>query len=360
MGQERQVVIVEGYMDAVMAHQHGFHNVVATLGTAITEQHLRVLRRQVDDILLALDPDAAGQAATWRALQLADASLRTGLAPVVTRGRQPRYLPNTTARLLVMALPDGQDPDELIRSDAHAWRALVREAVPVVDFVLSRLGARHDLTTAQGKAAAAAEVVEVLAGVVDPIEKDAYVELAANALKVQSSAIRALLRRSQRPARSAEAPADGDGAGNANAASPAPTVQEVKGDTDDEYLLALLMYLQAHPAAAPAIDGELEFIGSEQRAVARVLSGGGEMPPELEPYARRAQRFLPDVERLPPQRLADEVQQTRDRIRTRLLEQKRRELNALLRDGADEVEVAALLVQNARQLPPERESVGTR
>ena len=83
MAQERQVVIVEGYMDAAMAHQHGYRNVVATLGTAVTDRHLRLLRRHVDEIVLALDADAAGQAATWRALQVADDSLRVGFKPVV-------------------------------------------------------------------------------------------------------------------------------------------------------------------------------------------------------------------------------------------------------------------------------------
>ena len=72
MAQAHQVVVVEGYMDAAMAHQHGYRNVVATLGTAVTDRHLRLLRRQVDEIVLALDADAAGQAATWRALQQAD------------------------------------------------------------------------------------------------------------------------------------------------------------------------------------------------------------------------------------------------------------------------------------------------
>ena len=101
------------YMDAVMAHQHGYHNVVATLGTAITEQHLRLLHRQVDEIVLALDADAAGQAATWRALQVADESLRTGLTPVVgPNRRQQRFVVDRAVKLRVLALPGAKDPDE--------------------------------------------------------------------------------------------------------------------------------------------------------------------------------------------------------------------------------------------------------
>jgi DNA primase len=357
LAQERQVVIVEGYVDAIMAHQHGYRTVVATLGTAITEQHLRVLRRSVDEIRLALDPDAAGQAATWRALQVADASLRTGFAPVVGPSRrQQRVVPDRAARLLIMALPDGKDPDELIRSDPNAWTALVRQALPVVDFVVERLAARHDLTTAHGKAAAAEEVVEALAGIANPIEQDHYVHLAADTLKVDAAAIRRLLRRTQRGAARREAPPE---APRAQGEGAAPQPLEVKGDTDDEYLLALLMHMRALPEMPP-LEGELDFVLAENRALYRVLAEGGTIPPELEPYAERARHRLADVERLPPHRLAADVEFVRNVIRTRLLDTKRQELNALLREGADEVEVAALLVKNAQQLPPERESVGTR
>ena len=103
-------------MDALMAHQHGYRNVVATLGTAVTDRHLRLLQRQVEEIVLALDADAAGQAATWRALQVADESLRTGLTPVVGPNRRhQRFVPDRAVRLRVLALPGAKDPDDLIR-----------------------------------------------------------------------------------------------------------------------------------------------------------------------------------------------------------------------------------------------------
>lgn len=359
MAQERQVVIVEGYMDAAMAHQYGYHTVVATLGTAITEQHLRVLRRHVDEIRLALDPDAAGQAATWRALQLADASLRTGLAPVVGPSRrQQRFVPDRAARLLVMALPGGKDPDELIRGDPQAWTAVVRQAKPVVDFVLDRLAARHDLSTANGKAAAADEVVEVLGGISNPIEQDHYIQLAAETLKVEPAAIRRLLRGQQRATRVPTARPAGDESASGEGDA-APDTSRTKGDADDEYLLALLLQWRSVPEAPP-IEGEIEFMVPENRALYRVLASGREVPPELEPYAQRARRRLADAERLPPPRLAEDIEFVRNVIRTRLLDAKREELSALLREGADEAEVATLLVQTARQLPPEPESVGTR
>ena len=151
MAQERQVVIVEGYMDAAMAHQHGYRNVVATLGTAVTDRHLRLLRRHVDEIVLALDADAAGQAATWRALQQADESLRDRSEAGCRSESRHSARAGRWVNLKVLALPNAKDPDELIRGDARAWPTLVREAMPVIDFVLRRFGSRHDLTAPQGK-----------------------------------------------------------------------------------------------------------------------------------------------------------------------------------------------------------------
>jgi DNA primase len=353
MAQERQVVIVEGYMDAAMAHQHGYRNVVATLGTAVTDRHLRLLRRQVDEIILALDADAAGQAATWRVLQVSDESLRSGLTPVVGPSRRKLGLmPDRSVRLRVLALPNAKDPDELIRSDPNAWPTLVRSALPVIDFVLQRLEGRHDLNTAQGKAAAADEIAETLAGIASPIEQDHYINEVATRLKgVTPESIRRLVKRKQQgtsPARPAE-----------------PKAAEVRGDTDDDYLLALLMRLREISAATP-VEGPIEFMLTESRALHAAL--GDEISPQLEPYAERVRQRLSDVERLPLDRLTEEIELTRLHIRTRLLEAKRQRIFTAQSEGdVDREEAARLLDQYrqemedvARQLPPERERAGTR
>jgi DNA primase len=355
MGQERQVVIVEGYMDAAMAHQHGYRNVVATLGTAVTDRHLRLLHRHVEEIVLALDADAAGKAATWRALQVADESLRTGLTPVVgPNRRQQRFVADRSVRLRVLALPNAKDPDELIRSNPASWPALVQAAMPVVDFVLQQLEARHDLKTAQGKGAAAEEIAEVLAGIASPIEQDHYTNEAAARLKVEPAAVRRLLRSKRQRGGQAVRP------------EPAkPQVAEVHGDTDDDYLLALLMRLREVPDTS-SVEGPIDFVLPQSRELYRAL--GADVPEELEPYAVRARRRLPDVERLDPQRLIEEIELKRLGIRERLLEAQRRQLSTLLSEGGlDREEATRLLDQYrqemsdvARQLPPERESAGSR
>lgn len=362
MAQERQVVIVEGYMDAAMAHQHGYRNVVATLGTAVTDRHLRLLHRHVEEIVLALDADAAGKAATWRALQVADESLRTGLTPVVgPNRRQQRFVADRSVRLRVLALPNAKDPDELIRNDPHAWPTLVQAATPVVDFVLQQLESRHDLKTAQGKAEAAEEVAEVLAGIASPIEQDHYTNEAAARLKVEPGAVRRLLRsKRQRTAPPVE-PAK-------------PRAAEIHGDPDDDYLLALLMRLRELASAqsgALAVEGAIDFVLPQSRELYRAL--GAEVPEELEPYAQRARERLAEAELVPQQQLMEAIELKRLRIRERLLEAQRQQLRALLSEGglaghwpSEDLEEASRLLDQfrreagdvAQQLPPEQKSAG--
>ena len=350
MAQTRQVVIVEGYMDAAMAHQHGYRNVVATLGTAVTDRHLRLLQRQVDEIVLALDADAAGQAATWRALQQADESLRVGLKPVVGPSRrQQRSAPGRWVKLKVLAIPGAKDPDELIRNDPGAWPALVQDAIPVIDFVLQRLGSRHPLNTPQGKRAAADEMLQVLAGIADPIEQDHFINEVARLLATRPETIRGLLRRSGQAARPAP---------------PTSRATSVRVDPDDTYLLALLMRLRRSPDLGSMPEQDVEFAQSESRAVYHALDGA--VPPELEPIARAAERQMALVNRLSPRDFQTELEVTRLNIRNRLLNRQRAEINSL----GDDAEVRRLVSQLDslrrgmgevdERRSPERESAGTR
>jgi DNA primase len=117
-------VIVEGYMDAIQAHQAGFRNVVAQMGTAMTETQIRLLSRMARKIILALDSDAAGQNATRRSLETARAAL------------QADYAGRLQLDMRVLHIPGAKDPDELIRETPDQWSALVAEAMPVADFVI--------------------------------------------------------------------------------------------------------------------------------------------------------------------------------------------------------------------------------
>ena len=130
-----RLVIVEGYMDAVSLHQAGIDYAVATLGTATTAEHLRRIFRLVPRVVFAFDGDRAGRAAAWRALQQA--------LPESREGREIRFL----------FLPQGQDPDTLIRAEGQAaFEERLAAAVPLSEYLVRELSEQSELASADGRA----------------------------------------------------------------------------------------------------------------------------------------------------------------------------------------------------------------
>lgn len=244
-----EAVIVEGYMDVVVAHQYGFKNVVATLGTAITERHLDTLKRLAHTIVLALDADAAGQMATARGLQVAREALRDEVGPVLSPTGLVRYQSVSRKRVKVMVLPGGEDPDDVIRRDAGAWRSLASSAVPVVDFVLSRLAEGHDLSDPRGKSEAVGEALGFIAEVTDPVEQAHYLQKLAHLIGVDETLLSSLVRRRQRRSRPGETPAHRS---------------ETSGDILEEYYLALVM--ATGELSDPPLEDE-DFARADNRAL---------------------------------------------------------------------------------------------
>jgi len=147
-------VIVEGYMDVLMAHQHGIRNVVASMGTALTEPQLKILKRLTKKIALALDSDAAGDRGTLRGLETAKQVLDYQAVPVPTSRGLVDYEARLDTEIKIITLPTGLDPDEIIRSDAAEWARLVESSLPVVDYYFQALTRDLDLSSSQGKAEA--------------------------------------------------------------------------------------------------------------------------------------------------------------------------------------------------------------
>jgi DNA primase len=189
-----RVVIVEGYMDVMQAQQAGFANVVAQMGTALTESQLRQLQRYTRRMVLALDPDAAGIQATLRGVEVAREALEQEWEPIF----DPRGLVGHEARLgaeiRILQLPRGQDPDDLIREDAQRWTALVEEAMPVVDFYLRILLEGLDLDDTKAKAGVVDTLLPVLRAVANPVEREDYAQKIARALRVDARAVQSRLR----------------------------------------------------------------------------------------------------------------------------------------------------------------------
>ena len=186
-----QVVIVEGYMDVIQAYQCGAKNVVAQMGTALTEQQLKFLKRTTKNLVLALDADAAGNAAALRGLNVARETLDREAVPVPTARGLIRYESQLDANIRIAMLPPGKDPDDILREGLATWEAIIKKAAPVVDFYLNVIMAEFDLTTAKGKSAAVRELIPVLRDINNLVEREHYVQKLARLIQVDERTLMA-------------------------------------------------------------------------------------------------------------------------------------------------------------------------
>lgn len=174
---EKLAVIVEGYTDVMAAHQAGFTNVVASLGTALTRGQVELASRYADAISLAYDVDLAGEAATERGL-------------LEELGPSQRV-----SRVRVVRIPAGKDPDELLRTDPDGWRQAVDSAKPVVEYFMDRVSAEVDLSTVGGRREMAGRVLAILQRVGDAVEQDLYLQQLSKVVQVDERVLRDALRR---------------------------------------------------------------------------------------------------------------------------------------------------------------------
>jgi len=184
-----QAIIVEGYMDVMQAYQAGFTNLVAQMGTALTETQLRQLQRYTEHLVLSLDPDAAGVQATLRGVEVARETLDQEWEPIF----DPRGLVGRESRLgmeiRVLRLPPGQDPDDLIREEPQRWADLVEGAVSVVDFYFQILMADLDPEDSKAKASLVDKLLPVLQAVANPVEREDYAQKIARTLRIDARAV---------------------------------------------------------------------------------------------------------------------------------------------------------------------------
>lgn len=184
-----QVVIVEGYLDVIAPHQAGFENVVSPMGTALTEDQLRLLKRFTRKIVLALDPDTAGQKAILRGLDAARQAMdREGELRFDARGLL-RNEARLQADLRVASLPDELDPDEIVARDPEEWARLIEAAKPIVTHVMETLAEGQDLKDPKVKSSIAAQVVPLIEDLPNPVERDTYRQQLARFLKVDERSL---------------------------------------------------------------------------------------------------------------------------------------------------------------------------
>lgn len=171
--EHKYVVLVEGNLDVIASHQTEVRQVVATAGTALTEMHLKALSRFTSDIRLAFDADRAGLAATERAIPLAS---KVGVS------------------LSIITLPEGKDPDELVRKDPAAWRQAIQNSQYALDWLIERYTQLLDLTSAHGKRQFSDIMLQVVRRLTDEVERDHYLRQIAGLLGVSTEALQSKLK----------------------------------------------------------------------------------------------------------------------------------------------------------------------
>lgn len=170
-------LVMEGYMDVLAAHQYGWDNTVASMGTALTEKQLSSLKKLTKNLILALDADAAGEEATLRMVETIDIEnyLRAGVK---------------------VAVPSrGKDPDEEMRENPALWARSVEHAVPIMDYVFDTVKSKIDLKSAQDKALAAERLSQIISNINDPTQRGDYVQKIALIARIKPNDLQERINR---------------------------------------------------------------------------------------------------------------------------------------------------------------------
>lgn len=169
---QKFVVVSEGNLDVIMSHQIGVRQVVATAGTALTEQHLQTLGRFTGDIRLSFDADKAGLNATERAIPIAS---------------------KVKISLSIISIPSGKDPDELIKQDPNIWKKIIQSPQDALDWLIDRYQKLLDINTGSGKREFTDVILHVVRELQDPVEQDHYIGVVARLIGVSHDALRSKL-----------------------------------------------------------------------------------------------------------------------------------------------------------------------
>ena len=172
---EKLTVIVEGYTDVMAAHQAGFTNVVASLGTALTAGQVELAIRYAAEVALAYDVDLAGETATQR-------GLLEELVPLADKIR-------------VIRIPAGKDPDELVRSDPEGWRKAVAGRTELMEYWIQQTVATVDIQSVGGRRELTAVILPIIKRFTSPVEQSLYLQRLGRLVNVEEKVLREALAR---------------------------------------------------------------------------------------------------------------------------------------------------------------------
>lgn len=328
------VIVVEGYTDVISAHEHGTPQTVASMGTSLTDAQVRLLKPLTRDVRFALDADTAGQAATRRGIETARAGM--GAAPRIAidpRGviRQQDEL---ASDIRIIELPEGRDPDDLIRRDPQLWAQLVDDAPPFLDWLFERARETHNLEDARGRSDFVRELAPLVQAIADPVVRGEYLQRLAAFGRVDVGALPRGADRPRQPRFEEAEPAE-----------PSSSSRRVT-DTAQEYLLRIAI---ARSEAA----AELAELAAEGRDAAALIDDAEDQAILVTRLSRpsdhdwfsdlpdEAQERIADLRRsaeaLPPL-TADEAREAAREACQRLSARRRRESLRLQRQNIAQIE----------------------
>lgn len=281
------VIIVEGYTDVISAHEFGSPNTVASMGTALTETQIGLIKPLAGDVRLALDPDAAGQAAARRGIDTARQALGTEQR-VATDFQHVGALQNQLSNdIRIIPLPEGRDPDDLIRSEPELWRTLVETAPTFLDWLVNHARTRHDLDTPRGRADFLDELIPTVRSIGHAVVREEYLRRVAAWARVDPES---LLTRYSAPA--ARSPSGDPG----NRQS-----QVRRSDRQQTFIIQLALSYESVRNTLRFEDIEL-IEDSEDRAIltARIDSGEDSWSDAVRDSTDRIAQLVRDAKHLPP------------------------------------------------------------
>lgn len=252
-----RALVMEGYMDVLSAHQHGFTNAVASLGTALSHEQATTLRRHTAEAVMAYDADAAGAMATQRGL---DVLRQAGLAVRVAR------------------IPEGKDPDGFLRARGREkFRELVDMALPLLDYVFETAAAGEDLSSVEAKVAVVGKVVPHLALEGNGVARAGYANKFAARLAIPEAAlrdeiakhIRSQMSRTKGMEKSGQEYNKRNGRDNSRSLVGGVVANDPYAQAERRLLGLLLRFPELRPAA-PAV---ADFEGEDCRELAIILLG---------------------------------------------------------------------------------------
>ncbi|MCS7062143.1 MAG: DNA primase [Anaerolineae bacterium] len=257
-------VLVEGYMDVIGAHQAGFTNVVAGMGTSLTETQLRLLKRLSPRIVLALDPDAAGNRAVLRSLDVVRESFEHDDTPTFDPRGMIRHESKLNTDIRVAVLPDGLDPDELVLDSPERWREVIANARPIIEHVIDTLLNHFDTTEPRGKSEAVKVIAPIVRDLSDPVRRDTHIQQIARRLQLNPRTVAEAMGLAWAAQRTASRPAVAQPSPDPNTATDSKLRKSSRIDLE-LHLIALLarrptLLMDANVALARA---NLEVLSAE-------------------------------------------------------------------------------------------------